>query len=162
MDGMSGTIAQSASGGGTTLVTKTLATQFDKTNSDTPAIVTGLTTGTLAIGTWRVTVLLRITANATGGGDVSLSPTGTVSVGVYDVVFTNTATGSPFKGTRVVSTALGETTWNTTTSVLVTIEATLTFTVAGTVRILFCQETATPATTSSVLVGSSITAIPLS
>ena len=132
--------------------------QFDKTNSSTLANVTGLTATLVAGSTYKFRAVLFVDADMVGGHKYAMAGTCAASAIVYQInAISNTA------NTIVISsrqTALaGAAGQAGATAGFTEIIGTITVAAGsgGTLTVQFAQNVATPATTSSVLVGSTLT-----
>jgi hypothetical protein len=132
-----------------------VTTQFDKTNDAALANVPGLTVNLMAGKTYGFRVKTWVTANAIGGQKYAISGTCTATAIIYNVTtISNTANAIVISSKQ---TALGGAVGQAGgTDDYTVIEGLITVNAAGTLTVQFAQNAATPATTSSVLVGSNM------
>lgn len=131
-----------------------VTSQFDKTNDAALANVTGLSITLEASKTYIFRALLFVDADAVGGHKYAVSGTATASAIKYQLNSISNAANIFVINSR--QTALGGAGVGQAgaTGVFTEIWGLITTSGAGTLTIQFAQNAATPATTSSVLVGS--------
>lgn len=134
-----------------------VGTQFDKTNSSALGDVTNLSVALLTGHTYKFQAVLFVDANATGGHKYAIQYSSTVSAIIYQINSVNNTTKLNVINARETALAGAAGEASGTTTAYTVIEGTLVATGSGNLTVQFAQNTATPATTSSVLVGSSLT-----
>lgn len=135
---------------------KRVSTQFDKTNNSTLSDITGLSVNVAAGRTYRFEAVLYTTSTNTAGVKFAIGGTATATAVIYQAVNINANT---LVGTTARATALGTAVGDVTavTAAYCRITGTITVNAAGTLTAQFAQNSAQPAQTSSVLVGSAFT-----
>lgn len=132
-----------------------VATQFDKTNDATLATVTGLSVNVAAGKTYSFRTVLFVDAHVTAGQKYAMAGSATATAVIYNIVTINDASNLNVITSR--QTALGGSAGQAGAQTNYTvIEGTIKVNAAGTLLVQFAQNTATAATTSSVLVGSTL------
>jgi hypothetical protein len=130
-----------------------VSTQFDKTNDDTIADVTGLTVALLTTRSYGFRAVIFADNHVTGGGQYAIKYSGTLGAIIYNINCLSNASGLFIVTSRKTASA-GAAGQAGATGVYCDISGLLTTTGAGNLTVQFAQQTATPATVSSVLVGS--------
>lgn len=132
-----------------------VTSQFDKTNDAALANITGLSVSLVAGKSYHFRVILFIDADVTGGHKYAVSGGCTATTIIYQVNSVSNTTNLNVINSRQVALdgAIGQA---GLTSGFTIIEGLITVANAGTLTIQFAQNAATPATTSSVLVGSNL------
>ncbi len=132
---------------------KSVTTQFDATNTATLATVTGLSVSVLASGIYTFRAVLHVAADTVAGWKTAIAGTATAT----NVIWQTEAVSDT---TNALAVSARDTTMGNSQSAaadanyFITIEGTIKVNAAGTLLVQFAQKTATPVTTSSVLVGS--------
>lgn len=136
-------------------VTQVVTSQVDKTNSSTLTAVSPLTVNVAAGGTYLFEAFLFVTPNVTAGHKYSINGTATATAIRFNIKADDTAGGGEVLTSiqTTVGGSAGEAAAGTT-GVVTRINGFITVNAAGTLGVRFAQNTATPATTSSVLPGS--------
>jgi len=130
-----------------------VSTQFDKTNDSTLANITGLTATVGGSKVYKFKAILFVDANVTAGHQYAISGTATQNATIYQVNSISNATNLYVINSR--QTTLGGAVGQAgATGVYTEITGLINVATAGTLTVQFAQNVATPATTSSVLVGS--------
>lgn len=130
-----------------------VATQFDKTNDSTLANVAGLSVSVVASGVYDFEAVLHLTADAIGGWKTAIGGTCTATAFIQQTeAISDTSNALAVSGRDTTKGNLQSAALDATYVVL--IWGAITVNGAGTLTVQFAQKTATPATTSSVLVGS--------
>ncbi len=130
-----------------------VSTQFDKTNDAALATITGLSVTVVAGKTYQFKAKLHVTANVTGGHQYAIAGTATATAIIYQVNSISNTTNLFTINSR--QTALGGAVGQAgATTTYTEITGVITVNAGGTLLVQFAQNVATPATTSSVLVGS--------
>lgn len=136
---------------GDTVVT----TQFDKTNDAVLASITGLTATLVAATKYGFRVILHVTADIVGGWKTAMGGSATATTFISQTQAISDTSNSLTVSAR--DTTFGNSqSAAADTSYYVTIEGYILVANAGTFVVQFAQKTATPATTSSILVGSTL------
>jgi len=136
-----------------TIPVPTVTTQFDKTNDATLANITGLSQDLIASRVYIFEAVLWVDANVTGGSKFAIAGTATATNIKYDIMLLDEGTDAYTIVSRQTALA-GSAGQAGTTAGLCIIKGLITVNAAGTFTVQFAQNAATPATTSSVLVGS--------
>jgi hypothetical protein len=130
-----------------------VSTQFDKTNSSTLGNVTGLTVNVTAGRTYSFSAVLFVDADAAGGHKYAIAGTATATAIIHQVDSVSNTSNLNVINSRLTSLG-GSAGQAGATAVRTEIKGTITVNAGGTLTVQFAQNVATPATTSSVLVGS--------
>ncbi len=133
-----------------------VSTQFDKTNNDTLGDVTGLSVALGATKNYLFRAVLHVTADAVGGHKYAIAYSSTVTAIVYQINSISNATNLNVINSRQTASG-GAAGQAGAATPFTTIEGLITTNGAGNLTVQFAQNVATPATTSSVLVGSTFT-----
>lgn len=132
---------------------KRVATQFDKTNDAALANITDLVVNVTAGRTYVFRAVLFVTADAIGGHKYAISGTAVVASVAYQINSISNATNAFVVNSRQTSLS-GSAGQAGATVAYTEITGSIYVTGTGTLTVQFAQDVATPATTSSVLVGS--------
>lgn len=130
-----------------------VTTQFDKTNSAVLANITGLSQNLYAGRTYIFEAILFVNADVVGGSQFAIAGTATATTIIYEITLTDDATLANTITARKTTLA-GAAGQAGTTAGLCRIVGLIKCNAAGTFTVQFAQNAATPATTSSILVGS--------
>lgn len=132
-----------------------VSTQFDKTNDAALANITGLTTTLVAGKTYEFEAVLHVTADVVGGSKFAIAGTCTATSIVYEILMIDNTSNLNTITSRKTALA-GSTGQAGTTSGYCIMRGVITVNGAGTLTAQFSQNAATAATTSSILVGSTL------
>lgn len=130
-----------------------VSSQFDKTNNSTLGNVTGLSVALLSGRAYHFKAHLFVDANVTAGYKAAVAYSGSVSSIIYNIDSVCNATGL-FDITSRQTSSGGSAGQVGCTAAEVKIEGNIVTSATGNLTVQFAQNTATAATTSSVLVGS--------
>lgn len=136
------------------LAWKRVTTQFDKTNDSALGNVNQLTVTVAAGGVYTFRAHLFVDASAVGGHKYAIGGTCTATAIIYQIDSLNNTTNANIINSRQTALA-GSAGIVSGTADETVIEGYIQVNAGGTLTVQFAQNTATPATTSSVLVGSS-------
>ena len=136
--------------------TKSVTTQFDKTNDTTLANVTGLSITLEAALKYRFRAVLHTSSNVAGGVKFAIAGTATATNIIYQITYLDNAAGTNLISARQTALA-GASGVTATVAGMCMIEGELLVNAAGTLTVQFAQNALNGAA-SSVLVGSTFEA----